>query len=137
MKIISKTALLISFCILLLVNILGCQSFEPKISYPEPFDWHGTMGEKRYSLRIEIEGLYWVGGNVSGISGIATNTSHYDINACVLTFDILDKDGIKVGDAIASTNSLKVGMKWRFQATFTNPFLTSFSEIRAGNIQAF
>ena len=115
----------------------GCQSLGPQVSYPAPFEWKWSKDGKDYCIQVEVDGLYRMGGYVTGFSGIATNTSAYDLNGCIIRFDVLDKDGVKVCDAVASTQSLKAGMKWRFQAGFMTPFSTRFSTIKPGSIQAY
>lgn len=94
------------------------------IELPEPYESNG--------LNVEVEGLYKQGFTVVGISGIAENVSGKDITSCFLSFDVVDADGIKVGDAFASTQGLRAGQKWRFQALFTIPFRTAFKAIRPG-----
>ncbi len=130
-------ALLLSSFFSVLFILSGCEVLGPQVSYPAPFDWKWSKDGKEYSVQVEVDGLYRMGGYVTGFSGIATNTSAYDLNGCIIRFDVLDKDGVKVCDAVASTQSLKAGMKWRFQAGFMTPFSTRFSTIKPGSIQAY
>lgn len=84
-------------------------------------------------MSIAVDSLWRdASGNVSGISGIATNVSGRDLTLCQITFNVLDATGIKVADAVASTNGLKAAQKWRFNATFLNPFGENFASIVPG-----
>ncbi len=124
-------------CFILLLLLSGCQTFGPQITYPTSFEWKWEKDGKQFCVQGAVDGFYYIGGSVTGISGIVTNVSDNDISGCIINFDIFDKDDAKVGEAIASTNSLKAGMKWRYQAVFTTPFRTNFSSIKAGTIRAF
>lgn len=120
----------------LMLWLLGCggcqQAFGPKPKLPAPYTSNGVY--------VEVTGLYATNPSMvspvyNGIGGIATNISGYDFKMCYITFDILDGDGAKVGDAMAITQSLKNGERWKFQAIINVPFGSDFTEIRPGNIQ--
>ena len=99
----------------------------PRVTLPEPFTASG--------IRVTVDGLYESGSTVHGVDGLAENLSGRDFSACFLNFDVLDEQGVKVGDAIASTTGLAAGQKWRFQAIFTTPFKTRFQALKAGRVQ--
>lgn len=108
----------------------GCATMiAPQVRLPAPYTVRGVS--------VTVEGLWRdADGNVVGISGIATNTSDQNMTMCMLTFDVLDASGVKVSSALASTTGLKVDQKWRFQATFLNPFSVNFTSIEAGTVTA-
>jgi len=81
-----------------------------------------------------VEGFYQTGTTVVGLPGIAENRAGRDLSSCFLYFDVVDLQGVKVADAVASTLDLAIGQKWRFQAVFTSPFRTSFQAIKPGRV---
>lgn len=103
----------------------GCSLQESQIKMPPPY----TQG----ALHIALDGLWRdVSGNVSGVSGIATNVSGHDLLLCSVSLNLLDDAGVKVTEALATTNGLQLAQQWRFQATFSNPFSTTFTSIAPG-----
>jgi hypothetical protein len=111
--------------------LAGCagQPREPQISLPAPYVQQGVT--------VVVNGLWRdASGNVSGVSGIATNTSGRDLMLCQVSFDALDAQGVKVSSAVAATNGLKVDQKWRFQAVFTTPFSVVFTSVAPGQVTA-
>lgn len=120
------------FAFVLLGVATGCQlpagrTAVSEIEYPAPFKSHG--------LRVEVEGVYRTYRTVTGLVGKATNTTKRDKGNCILTFEVLDSGGNKVSDAIATTQSLRAGATWKFQATFLNPFRTEFKKVQPGKVQ--
>jgi len=111
----------------LLLCILGACAPPPRVTLPAPFVASG--------VRVAVDGLYFSGSRAIGVNGIAENVSGANFSTCFLSFDLLDGDGVKVSDAIASTMGLAVGQKWRFQAIFTAPFNTKFQTLTAGRVQ--
>jgi len=127
--------------IALLSLLIGCQpiaptaeftsqaktsSAQPAIEFPPPYDDNG--------IRIAVDGLYRVGDSVVGVTGIATNVTKRDFRQCTVNLDIVDRSGVKVGDAIASTQGLHAGQQWRFQAAFTIPFQAFFAAVRPNRV---
>lgn len=69
-------------------------------------------------LRIEVtDALSQNMGQIIAITGVATNTSKSDYKMIILTFPLYF-EGVKVGDAMASTQSLEAGRSWAFDAPF-------------------
>ena len=110
--------------------LAGCATTTPpesQVRLPAPFTDQGVF--------VTVEGLYRNGyGTVIGISGTAVNESNRDLTLCQITLDILDGSGVKVSSAVAATNGLKSAQKWRFQATFTNPYVVTFRSIERGQL---
>lgn len=99
----------------------------PRVTMPQPYTDHG--------ISIAVDGLWRDGyGNVSGVSGMATNDSGRELTLCQITLDVLDSSGVKVSGAVAVTNGLKVGQKWRFQATLMTPYTVYFKTIAPGSV---
>ena len=124
------TALRHAISIAACLALCGCADIAaPQVGLPSPYTQNGVT--------IVVDGLWRNGaGDVSGISGIATNVTHRDLTVCIINLDVLDASGVKVSSAIASTTGLKAGQQWRFQATFTTPYAVSFSSIGPGSITA-
>ena len=110
--------------------LAGCATTSPpesQVRLPAPYTEQGVS--------VTVDGLWRNGyGNVVGISGTAVNESNRDLTVCQITLDILDASGVKVSSALAIANGLKAGQKWRFQATFLNPYAVSFRSIEPGQI---
>lgn len=99
----------------------------PQVSLPAPYSENG--------VRVVVDGLYEDGyGNVTGITGTATNELGKDLVTCMMTLDVLDASGVKVSSAIASTAGLRAGQTWRFQATFMNPYSVQFKTVAPGQM---
>lgn len=113
----------------LLLGAVSCLSPTPRTELPAPYERNG--------VRVSIQGFYKQGISVVGLTGTAENVSGKDLSVCSLSFDVVDADGVKVGDAIATTQGLTAGQKWRFQAVFTTPFRTTFKAIRPGKVTVF
>lgn len=107
--------------------LAACAPPRPQIELPPPFDRNG--------VHVAVEGFFQAGTTIVGLQGTAENTTSKDLSSCFLYFDVVDGQGTKVADALASTLSLAAGQKWRFQATFTAPFRTTFQAIRPGRVQ--
>jgi hypothetical protein len=106
---------------------LACVPPRPPLQLPAPFEQSG--------VRIAVDGFYQTGKTIVGLQGTAENITGRDLSACILYFDVLDAQGTKVADALASTSGLAAGQKWRFQAVFMTPFRTSFQAIQPGRVQ--
>jgi len=104
----------------------ACVLPAPKIDLPAPYEQDG--------LRISVEGFYKNGSSYVGLAGTVQNVSGKDYTMCAISFDIVDSMGAKVGDALATTQGLRAGQQWRFQALFTTAFATTFKEIRSGGV---
>lgn len=98
----------------------------PQIDLPAPFEDQG--------VQISVDGLFKLGQTYTGLTGTAHNVSSSDYTTCAISFDVIDTDGSKVADAFASTQGLRSGQTWRFQALFTSPFGTTFSSIQSGQV---
>lgn len=113
-----------------LAVLSGCSTLgAPSVRVPEPYTAKG--------VRVEVSGLYRDGwGNVVGVAGEAVNETESSLGVCTIGLEAVDDSGAKVADAVAFTNSLGPGQRWKFQAVFTAPFESSFREIRPGNVTA-
>lgn len=109
--------------------LAGCAApsqFGPRISYPAPYTDRG--------MHVVVTGLYENGyGIVSGVSGYARNDGP-DLTTCMLTLELEDGSGAKVGEAIASTTGLRAGQEWRFQAVIAAPYMIRFTKIEPGAV---
>jgi len=88
-------------------------------------------------IQVTVDGFYRQGMSIVGLSGIAENVGSRSWSVCTISFDVMDAEGVKVGDAVAFTNGLAVGQKWRFQAAFTIPFGATFKSIGPGRMTLF
>lgn len=73
----------------------------------------------RPSVVVEKQELLFTEG-ISGrkepyIEGVAFNDSEYAANDVVLKFKLYDKDGVVLGDARVSIDSLLPGERWKFR----------------------
>ena len=110
--------------------ISGCATTEqgPKVALPAPYEKH--------DVAVTVDSLLTdSNGDVWGLSGTATNEGS-DLATCMLTFDIMDASGAKVGDAIASIEGLRSNQTWRFQATISVPSSVYFTSIQPGQVMA-
>ncbi|SRR6266851_2464843 len=113
--------------LILTIVLSGCVAVTPQIRLPGPYSDKGVT--------VSVDGLWKDGnGNVSGISGVAVNNGSKDLTLCMITLDLLDASGVKVSSAMASTNGLKSGQQWRFQATFLTQYSVSFTSIEPGTV---
>lgn len=53
---------------------------------------------------------------VTLISGILSNTTRKTLSTAMVTFALLDGEGIQVGSAIAAGMGIETGRKWKFEA---------------------
>jgi hypothetical protein len=119
-----------------LLTVSGCEAVplpsvhEPVVDLPPAYTDHGVT--------ITVDGL-WKNdyGQVLGISGTAKNVGAVDLLTCMVHLDIVDGGGVKVSDAVASTQGLARGQTWRFQATLMSPFSVSFKAVRPGQVMVF
>jgi hypothetical protein len=133
------SVMVVGACLVWITLLSGCAtappasappaSAPPAVNMPAPFTDHGVT--------VTVEGLWRNGDGVVGVSGTATNTGSAPLIGCTINLDVVDSSGVKVSDALASTQSLQPGQTWRFQAVFMSPFSVSFSSIRPGKITAF
>ena len=87
---------------------------------------------------MDVTGLSYNGaGQVVAINGIATNKSGRDLQTCMITFDLLNSSGVKVGEAVASTLNLRDGQQWQFQAFVGGVFGVPISSVQPGSVTAF
>ena len=114
---------------LLLTVSIGCATAPSprQVTLPQPFTSNGVY--------VEVDGLYRVGPTVVGIGGVATNQTETDLQACLVSFEVLDGYGVKVADALAGTQTLRAGRSWRFQAGFTAAYDPSFVSIVPDRVQ--
>lgn len=110
--------------------ISGCATTEqgPKVALAAPDE------DQRIALTVDNP-LTGSTGDVWGLSGTARNDGS-DLATCMLTFDIMDASGTKLGDALASTEGLQSGQTWRFQATISVPSSLNFDSIQPGRVMA-
>lgn len=96
--------------LVLAVGIVGCATPEtrPQIGLPKPATKDG--------LAVTVAGLLYRGSRVSGIAGVAKNTTARDFKLVSLYFDLLFGDGLKVAEAVANTSGLAAGQSWAFEA---------------------
>jgi hypothetical protein len=71
-------------------------------------------------------------GNITGVSGTATNVSGKYLKVCTITFNVIDSSGTKISEAIASTLGLDSGQSWKFQAGFDSPFSLDSTHLTPG-----
>lgn len=113
------------------LTLAGCATTtapeSPVTRLPAPYTDQGVS--------VTVDGFWRNGhGDVVGISGTAVNEANRDLTLCQITLDVLDESGVKVSSAMAATSGLKAGQKWRFQATFMNPYAVNFRAIEPGHI---
>lgn len=65
-------------------------------------------------LKLNIHGITDL--HLAQLSGEATNISGRDLGIVQVWFDVVDSSDVKIGDAVASTVSLKAGASWKFTA---------------------
>ncbi len=54
----------------LLFVLTGCQVLGPQISYPTSFEWKWEKNGRQYCVQGAVDGFYYMGGSVTGISGV-------------------------------------------------------------------
>jgi len=123
----------------ILAAVTGCETTAsirspaidpPAVDLPAPYSDHGVL--------ITVDGLWRNGdGQVLGVSGTAKNVGNVDLITCMINLAIVDASGIKVTDAVASTQGLDRGQTWRFQAAILAPFSVSFKAVRPGKVLVF
>lgn len=113
----SKYALCLGAAVCLVVLFVsGCTTPSSNLIVPESSVVKG--------IRIEIDGKYrtsGIGYPAVGVSGIATNETGRTVHTLMLSFGFYDAKGVKLADAIAVTQSLSPGAKWRFDAFPISP----------------
>ena len=120
------------------ISLSGCATAPPAAPAPPPIPTPSLPQPYTQSgVSVKIDGWWTNGlGQVVGITGIARNDRSASLISCMVTLNVVDSDGVKVADAIASTTSLDPGQSWRFQATFTTPFTVAFKGVQPGKVIA-
>lgn len=115
---------------LLLVAAVGsCTSVAPKLDLPSPVVVN--------DVRVEVTGVlsHYGRGGVGGFRGAATNTSDEALTYCIITLELLDPSGAKIGDAMATTTHLDAGQTWRFDAHNANTISSPVEQVRVAQVQ--
>jgi len=116
--------------LLLLAAVVGsCTSVAPKLDLPSPVVIN--------DVRVEVTGVlsHYGRGGLSGFRGTATNTSGEALSYCIVTLELLDPSGAKIGDAMATTTHLAAGQTWRFDAHNANTIASSVERVRVVQVQ--
>jgi hypothetical protein len=71
--------------------------------------------------------------NQGQINGILTNTAGKRLMSVVITFALLDAEGVQVGTAMAAGAGIDSGRKWRFAAPVHSP--APFATFKLASIQ--
>ena len=115
-KKILKVLVAISIPIISIYCLTGC------------FGGASSSDIKIKSLNINSEyNSYWEDYNVV-ITGVAQNTSSYDLSYIIIEFSIYDKHGNIIGSVSDSMNNLGAGESWSFRAvTIDDPKIEPYS----------
>lgn len=71
------------------------------------------------------------------VTGVAKNATDSELSYVAVSFSVLNADHIKIGQAMANTNNLAPGMKWRFSAFSLGDWMLSMAETVACDITAW
>jgi len=87
-------------------------------------------------VRVEITGVLRAGafGGVAGFQGLATNTSSEPLQFCTVTLDLADAAGVKVGQAMATTQHIAPGGSWKFDAYSTATVGSSVERVQVVDV---
>ncbi|MFN9787324.1 MAG: FxLYD domain-containing protein [Planctomycetia bacterium] len=107
----------------------SCSAVVPKLDLPSPIVVN--------DVRVELTGVlsHYGRGGVGGFRGAATNTSDEALSYCVITLELLDPSGAKIGDAMATTTHLDAGQTWRFDAHNANSITSHVDRVRVAEVQ--
>ena len=107
----------------------SCSAVGPKLDLPTPVVVN--------DVRVELTGVLtqYGRGGVGGFRGAATNTSDEALTYCVITLELLDPSGAKIGDAMATTTHLDAGQTWRFDAHNANTISSPVERVRVAQVQ--
>lgn len=107
----------------------SCSAVGPKLDLPTPVVVN--------DVRVELTGVlsHYGRGGVGGFRGSATNTSDEALSYCIITLELLDPTGAKIGDAMATTTHLAAGQTWRFDAHNANTIASSVERVRVVQVQ--
>ena len=86
-------------------------------------------------VEIGIEGVLKEFGRVIAVEGVATNRGEGDFDRIEVVFELLDENGIKVGDAAAEANGLRAGQTWRFDAFATVKYRAEVRRVRVDRVE--
>lgn len=93
------------------LTLLGCAAVPAHLNMPAPSTIH--------DVRVEITGVLrsgGIGGGIAGLRGVATNVGDETLQFCIVTLELLDPSGAKIGNAMATTQHLSPGVPWKFDA---------------------
>ena len=107
----------------------SCSAVTPKLDLPSPVVVN--------DVRVELTGVLsrYGRGGVGGFRGVATNTSDEALSYCIITLELLDPSGAKIGDAMATTTHLDAGQTWRFDAHNANSITSPVDRVRVAQVQ--
>jgi len=107
----------------------SCSAVAPKLDLPSPVVVN--------DVRVELTGVlsHYGRGGVGGFRGAATNTSDEALTYCIITLELLDPSGAKIGDAMATTTHLDAGQTWRFDAHNANTISSPVDQVRVAQVQ--
>ncbi len=107
----------------------SCSAVTPKLDLPSPVVVN--------DVRVELTGVLsrYGRGGVGGFRGVATNTSDEALSYCIITLELLDPSGAKIGDAMATTTHLDAGQTWRFDAHNANAIAAPVDRVRVAQVQ--
>ncbi|MCK6445515.1 MAG: FxLYD domain-containing protein [Planctomycetes bacterium] len=115
--------------LLLVALVSSCTSVAPKLDLPSPV----VINDVRVEVTCVLS--HYGRGGLSGFSGTATNTSGEALSYCIVTLELLDPSGAKIGDAMATTTHLAAGQTWRFDAHNANTITSSVERVRVAQVQ--
>lgn len=110
-------------------SVSSCATVAPKLALPAPVVVN--------DVRVEVTGVlkhYGLGG-IGGFRGAATNQSSEPLSYCVITLELLDPSGAKIGDAMATTTHLDAGQTWRFDAHNANTISSPVDRVRVADVR--
>lgn len=121
--------LLLAGTLVLAAVATSCSAVAPQLDLPSPIVVN--------DVRVELTGVltHYGRGAVGGFRGAATNTSDEVLTYCIITLELLDPSGAKIGDAMATTTHLDAGQTWRFDASCANSIASPIEQVRVAQVQ--
>jgi hypothetical protein len=102
---------------------------------PPPVAFEGPVQVE--GLEVAVETVYRAGrsGPILAVVGSARNVGPVDLEWVRVFFELLDAQGVKVGDADAETPGLWVDQVWRFDAEARVKYRAQVTRVRVGRVE--